>query len=115
MPDAAAPQSTGITVTPELLNVTAQKIDADLEHAIAIAGNYYSGHENVVSAALFAGPASNASLMTAGHLNDSLQQTIAGCQRLSNGLRKAAALMQVHEDDAAHGFTQLFETPASAV
>lgn len=98
----------GITVTPELLNSTAQKIDANLEHAVAIANSYYSGHENVVSAAMFTGGAASSSLVTAGHLNDSLQQTIAGCQRLSAGLRRAATLMLAHEDDAAHSFNGLF-------
>lgn len=100
--------ATGITVTPELLNTTAQKIDADLEHAIAIANSYYSNHENVVAASMFTGGAASSSLVTAGHLNDNLQQTIAGCQRLSQGLRRAATLMLAHEDDASHSFTGLF-------
>jgi uncharacterized protein YukE len=106
--------TTGITVTPELLNTTAQKIDSDLEHAVAIANSYYSGHENVVSATQFTGGAASASLLTAGHLNDNLQQTIAGCQRLSQGLRRAATLMLAHEDDAAHSFGHLFDAGASS-
>ncbi|HEX7322664.1 MAG TPA: WXG100 family type VII secretion target [Mycobacterium sp.] len=106
--------STGITVTPELLRTTASKIDTDLEHAIAVANSYLSGHENVVSATLFTGDAATASLTTAGHLNDSLQQTISGCQRLSHGLRQAATLMEQHEHDAAHSFSGLFgDTPTS--
>lgn len=100
--------TTGITVTPELLNSTAQKIDANLEHAVAIANSYYAGHENVVAASMFTGGAANSSLLTADHLNVSLQQTIAGCQRLAHGLRRAATLMVSHEDDAAHSFTGLF-------
>jgi uncharacterized protein YukE len=100
--------TTGITVTPELLRVTANKIDTDLEHAVAIANSYLSGHENVVSSTMFTGGAASASLMTAGHLNDSLQQTISGCQRLSHGLRQTATLMEAHEDDAAHSFNHLF-------
>lgn len=100
--------TTGITVTPELLNSTAQKIDANLEHAVAIANSYYSGHENVVAASMFTGGAASSSLVTAGHLNDSLQQTVAGCQRLSQGLRRAATLMVAHEDDASHSFSSLF-------
>lgn len=107
--------STGITVTPELLRTTASKIDTDLEHAIAIATSYLSGHENVVSSTLFTGQAATASLTTAGHLNDSLQQTITGCQRLSHGLRQAASLMEAHEDDAAHSFSGLFGEASSAV
>lgn len=97
-----------ITVTPELLNSTAARIDVNLEHAVAVANSYYSGHENVVSAAMFTGGAASSSLVTAGHLNDSLQQTIVGCQRLAQGLRRAATLMLAHEDGAAHSFTGLF-------
>jgi uncharacterized protein YukE len=106
---------TDITVTPELLRSTAQKIDTDLEHAVAIANSYYSGHENIVQAAAFTGPAAGASLTTAGQLNHDLQQTIVGCQRLAHGLNNAAALMEAHEDDAAHGFSRLFDAGTYSV
>lgn len=98
-----------ITVTPELLRTTAQRIGQDLEHAIAISSGYQSGHENVVQGGGFVGQAAGASLMTAGQLDHDLQQIMMGCQRLIHGLNKTAAIMEAHEDDATHSFNALFD------
>lgn len=42
---------------------------------------------------------------TAAQINQDLQQTITGGMRLANGLGQAAALMEQHENDAAHGLS----------
>lgn len=107
--------STGITVSPELLRTTAQKIDTDLEHAIAVVTQYVQNHQDVVQASQFTGDAAGASLTTAGQLSESLNKTITGCQRLAHGLRKAATLMETHEADSAHSFHGLFGDPGQAV
>ena len=98
----------GITVPPELLRTTANKIENDLQHASAAVDGYLSHHEGVVSVASFHGLAANASLNTAGQLHHSLNQTIDGCTRLADGLRKTAALIEAHEDDGKHAFDAVF-------
>lgn len=103
----------GITVPPELLRTTANKIENDLQHATAVVNAYLSHHESVVSAATFTGLAANASLNTAGQLHHDLGQTINGCNRLADGLRKTAALIEAHEDDGRHAFDAVFGMSAS--
>jgi uncharacterized protein YukE len=95
-------------VTPELLRSTAQAIDSALQYATAVANDYLSSHENVVNVATWHGQAGFTSLATAGQINHDLGQTVAGGQRLTHGLGRAAALMENHEADASHGFTGLF-------
>jgi uncharacterized protein YukE len=96
------------TVSPELLRTTQQHIESALQTATAIANEYLSSHEDVVNVSSWSGGASTTSLATAGQINHDLQQTIAGGQRLANGLGRAATLMEHHEDDAAHGIRSLF-------
>lgn len=95
-------------VTPELLRSTQQRIESRLQEAVAIANQYLSGHENIISATGWAGQAGATSLNTAGQIHHDLQQIMSGGQRLADGLGQAAALMENHEADAAHSFTGLF-------
>lgn len=105
---ASGGNGSNITVTPELLRTTAQKIGTNLEHAVAISNQYSSGHEHVVSGGAFAGLAAVTSLATAGQLDQDVQQIIAGCERLINGLNKTAALMEAHEADQVQNLSSLF-------
>lgn len=95
-------------VTPDLLRSTQQRIESRLQEAVAIANQYLSGHENIMSATGWAGQAGTASLNTAGQIHHDLQQIMSGGERLAHGLGQAAALMEGHEVDAAHNFTGLF-------
>lgn len=95
------------TVTPDLLRTAQQHIESALQTATAIANEYLSSHEDILNVG-WAGQAGSTSLTTAGQINHDLQQVIAGGQRLAHGLGRAAMLMEHHEDDAAHGFTSLF-------
>lgn len=95
-------------VTPELLRSTQQRIESRLQEAVAIANQYLSGHENIISATGWSGQAGSTSLNTAGQIHHDLQQIMSGGQRLAHGLGQAAALMENHEADAAHSLTGLF-------
>ena len=95
-------------VTPELLRSTKQRIETRLQEAAAIANQYLSGHENIISATGWAGQAGNTSLNTAGQIHHDLQQIMSGGQRLAHGLGQAAVLMENHEADSAHGLAGLF-------
>lgn len=95
-------------VTPELLRSTQQRIESRLQEAVAIANQYLSGHENIISATGWAGQAGSTSLNTAGQIHHDLQQIMSGGQRLAHGLGQSAALMENHEADAAHSLAGLF-------
>ncbi|KQH77167.1 MULTISPECIES: WXG100 family type VII secretion target [Mycobacterium] len=102
-------------VTPELLRSTQQRIETRLQEAVAIANQYLSGHENIISATGWAGDAGSTSLNTAGHIHHDLQQIMTGGQRLAHGLGRAAALMENHEADAAHDLNGVFGGGGQAV
>lgn len=95
-------------VTPDLLRVSKQKIESRLQEAAAIANQYLSGHENVVSAAGWTGHAGSTSLNTAGQIQHDLQQIMTGGNRLAHGLGQAATLMEHHEADSAHSLNGVF-------
>jgi uncharacterized protein YukE len=95
-------------VTPELLRSTQQRIESRLQEAVAIANQYLSGHENIISATGWAGQAGTTSLNTAGQIHHDLQQIMSGGQRLAHGLGQAAVLMENHEADSAHSLAGLF-------
>jgi uncharacterized protein YukE len=95
-------------VTPELLRSTKQRIETRLQEAAAIANQYLSGHENIISATGWAGQAGSTSLNTAGQISHDLQQIMSGGQRLAHGLGQAAVLMENHEADSAHNLSGLF-------
>ncbi len=95
-------------VTPELLRSSKQRIESRLQEAAAIANQYLSGHENIVSATGWAGPAGSTSLNTAGQIQHDLQQIMAGGNRLAHGLGQSATLMEHHEADSAHSFNGVF-------
>ncbi|WAC91680.1 WXG100 family type VII secretion target [Mycobacterium sp. Aquia_213] len=100
------PSST--VVTPDLLRASKQKIESRLQEAAAIANQYLSGHENIVSAAGWTGQAGSTSLNTAGQIQHDLQQIMTGGNRLAHGLGQAATLMEHHEADSAHGLNGVF-------
>ncbi|MBW0016594.1 MAG: WXG100 family type VII secretion target [Mycobacterium sp.] len=100
-------------VTPELLRSTQQQIETRLQEAAAIANQYLSGHEDIISATGWAGDAGSTSLNTAGQIHHDLQQIMSGGQRLAHGLGQAAVLMENHEADSSHSFTGLFGGTAS--
>lgn len=95
-------------VTPELLRSTKQRIESRLQEAAAIANQYLSGHENIISGTGWAGQAGTTSLNTAGQIQHDLQQMLNGGNRLAHGLGQAALLMENHEADSAHSFSGLF-------
>ena len=95
-------------VTPELLRASKQKIESRLQEAAAIANQYLSGHENVVSAAGWTGQAGTTSLNTAGQIQNDLQQIMTGGNRLAHGLGQTATLMEHHEADSAHNLNGVF-------
>lgn len=95
-------------VTPELLRSTQQRIESRLQEAAAIANQYLSGHENIISATGWSGQAGTTSLNSAGQIHHDLQQMMNGGQRLAHGLGQAASLMEHHEADSAHSLNGLF-------
>jgi uncharacterized protein YukE len=95
-------------VTPELLRSTKQRIESRLQEAAAIANQYLSGHENILSGTGWAGQAGSTSLNTAGQIHHDLQQMMNGGQRLAHGLGQAASLMENHEADSAHSLSGVF-------
>jgi uncharacterized protein YukE len=95
-------------VTPELLRASKQKIESRLQEAAAIANQYLSGHENVVSASGWTGQAGTTSLNTAGQIQHDLQQIMTGGNRLAHGLGQTATLMEHHEADSAHNLNGVF-------
>ncbi|MCV7029390.1 WXG100 family type VII secretion target [Mycobacterium sherrisii] len=95
-------------VTPELLRSAKQRIEARLEEAAAIANQYLSGHENIVSATGWAGQAGSTSLNTAGQIANDLHQVMTGGNRLAHGLGQTATLMEHHEADSAHSLNGVF-------
>jgi uncharacterized protein YukE len=95
-------------VTPELLRSTKQRIESRLQEAAAIANQYLSGHENIISGTGWAGQAGTTSLNTAGQIQHDLQQMLNGGNRLAHGLGQAALLMENHEADSAHSLSGLF-------
>lgn len=104
-------------VTPDLLRSTKQKIEARLQEASAIAQQYLSGHENVISAAGWKGDAGTTSYNTAAQIEHDLQQITTGGTRLAHGLGQTATLMEHHEHDASHtlsGLSGLFGGTQSA-
>ncbi|MEZ0352714.1 WXG100 family type VII secretion target [Mycobacterium sp. pR1184] len=101
-------------VTPDLLRASKQKIESRLQEAAAIANQYLSGHENVVSAAGWTGQAGSTSLNTAGQIQHDLQQIMTGGNRLAHGLGQAATLMEHHEADSAHNLNGVFGGVQSA-
>jgi uncharacterized protein YukE len=95
-------------VTPELLRSSKQRIETRLQEAAAIANQYLSGHENIVSATGWAGQAGSTSLNTAGQIQHDLQQIMTGGNRLAHGLGQSATLMEHHEADSAHSLNGVF-------
>ncbi|GBG40999.1 WXG100 family type VII secretion target [Mycobacterium montefiorense] len=95
-------------VTPELLRSSKQRIESRLQEAAAIANQYLSGHENIVSATGWAGQAGSTSLNTAGQIQHDLQQIMTGGNRLAHGLGQSATLMEHHEADSAHSLNGVF-------
>jgi uncharacterized protein YukE len=95
-------------VTPELLRSSKQRIETRLQEAAAIANQYLSGHENIVSATGWAGQAGSTSLNTAGQIAHDLQQVMTGGNRLAHGLGQTATLMEHHEADSSHSLNGVF-------
>jgi len=93
-----------LIVTPDVLRSTQQAIESALQHATAVANGYLSSHEGLGSA-VWGGQAQLASVNTAVQINQDLQQTITGGNRLAHGLSQAASMIEQHESDAAHSLT----------
>ncbi|MGB9306751.1 MAG: WXG100 family type VII secretion target [Mycobacterium sp.] len=97
-----------IHVTPQMLRDTAAAIQSNMEHALAIGKGYLSNHQNVLGPGSWEGGASTASYTTATEVANDLNKILMGGTRLTDGLTKAAALMEAHEADSVHAFNGLF-------
>ncbi|MGZ4510136.1 MAG: WXG100 family type VII secretion target [Mycobacterium sp.] len=97
-----------MVVDANLLRSTSDKIQANMEHAIAIAKGYLSNHENVMSPATWSGAGVVASHTTAMEVANELNKVLTGGTRLAEGLKQAAALMEHHEADSQTAFQALF-------
>ena len=97
-----------IKVTPQLLRSTSQDIQANMEHAQAIAQGYLANQENVMNPATWSGAGVVASHMTAAEVTNDLNKVLMGGTRLAEGLTRAAALMEGHEADSQTAFQALF-------
>lgn len=97
-----------VNVTPSVMRNTAQKLHGDLEHATAITNQYLSTHQNAAVPGIWQGGGSDQSGVTAVEVHDNLNKTITGLTRLTEGLTKAAAIMESNEGDAAHQFAAVF-------
>ncbi|BBZ50410.1 WXG100 family type VII secretion target [Mycobacterium heidelbergense] len=104
-----------IKVTPQLLRSTAHDIQANMEHALAIAKGYLANQENVMNPATWSGGGVIASHMTATEVTNDLNKVLMGGTRLAEGLTHAAALMESHEADSQHAFQALFGGAAQNV
>lgn len=97
-----------IVVDANLLRSTADKIQANMEHAIAVAKGYLANQENVMSPATWSGAGVVASHATATEVANDLNKVLHGGTRLAEGLKQAAALMEHHEADSQAAFQALF-------
>jgi uncharacterized protein YukE len=97
-----------IKVTPQLLRSTSHDVQANMEHAIAIAKGYLANQENVMNPATWSGAGVVASHMTAAEVTNDLNKVLMGGTRLAEGLNQAAALMEGHEADSQTAFQALF-------
>ncbi len=100
--------NSSIVVDANLLRSTADKIHANMEHAIAIAQGYVANQENVMGPATWSGAAVVASHATATEVANDLNKVLHGGTRLAEGLTQAAALMEHHEADSQTAFHALF-------
>jgi Proteins of 100 residues with WXG len=103
-----------ITVTPQMLRDTATAIHTNMEHALGIGRGYLGNHQNVMAPGSWTGGAVDASYVTATEVSNDLNKILMGGTRLTEGLTKAAALMEAHEADSVHAFTSLFGGAQSA-
>lgn len=97
-----------IKVTPQMLRDTSNAIQANMEHAMAIAQGYVANQENVMNPSTWSGDAVTASHATATEVSNDLNKILSGGTRLAEGLNQAAALMEGHEADSTHAFNALF-------
>ncbi len=97
-----------IKVTPQMLRDTSNAVQANMEHAIAIAQGYVANQENVMNPATWSGAAVTASHVTATEIAGDLNKILTGGTRLAEGLNQASALMEGHEADSTHAFNALF-------
>jgi hypothetical protein len=103
-----------IHVTPQMLRDSAAAIHSNMEHAITIGKGYVSNHQNVMGPGSWEGGASTASFTTASEVANDLNKILMGGTRLTEGLTKAAALMEAHEADSVHAFNGLFGAPGQS-
>lgn len=97
-----------IKVTPELLRNTATAIQNDMDHSQAIAQQYLATQQNAMGNDAWSGGGADSSNVTAMHVQEELSKILNGGTRLAEGLTKAAAIMESHEQDGAHAFSSLF-------
>ncbi|OBH99537.1 WXG100 family type VII secretion target [Mycobacterium sp. E2733] len=100
--------SSTIQVSSQVLRDASNHIQANMEHAIAIAQGYIANHENVMNPSTWSGEAVTASHATAIEIQNDLNKVLSGGTRLAEGLKQAAALMEHHEADSSHAFSALF-------
>jgi uncharacterized protein YukE len=91
-----------LQVTPDMMRQTQQAIETALEHATVIANQYLSNHEAM--GVSWQGDGYQSSTNTAMKVQHDLAQAVTWGTKLTQGLGKAALLMEQHEMDAAHSF-----------
>ncbi|WP_372512116.1 WXG100 family type VII secretion target [Mycobacterium bohemicum] len=101
-------------VDANLLRSTSDKIQANMEQAMAIAKGYLANQENAMSPASWSGAGVVASHATAMEVTNDLNKVLTGGTRLAEGLKQAAALMEHHEADSVSSFQALFGGTQSA-
>jgi uncharacterized protein YukE len=96
-------QAGQLIVTPEAMRTTSQNLDNAIQSVIATAHQYVSTHQDAM-AVVWSGDGAGSSMTTAGRIQEDLNKVMTGGQHLSEGLTKAASLMEAHEAEQAHTF-----------
>lgn len=92
-----------LLVTPDQMRTVSNSIHSALEQAVAVATQYVNTHQDAMNAT-WGGAGASASNTTAMKINEDINKITTGGQHLADGLNKAAALMEAHEEDQAHTF-----------
>ena len=92
-----------LLVTGEQMRTVSNNIQAAIESAVVVAQQYLATHEEAMGAT-WDGQGAGSSFVTAGRIQEDIAKIMTGGQHLAEGLNKAAALMEAHEEDMAHKF-----------
>lgn len=92
-----------VLVTGEQMRTVSQNITTALEQATTIAQQYVATHEDAMRVTWDGGGAFS-SMTTAARIQEDLNKIMTGGHHLAEGLVKAAALMEQHEEEQAHTF-----------